>query len=145
MTAPELSCAHDDCCQLALLASDTSHEATIERVVTEALEHHIEAPSVRLVLGRSTERSGEVGRVINEALAEALPTVSPAFRAIYHPGSKKDHAWMGRYRIGRGPTNRVMLDFVVGAGLCVVTSRRGVSILQSPSPRRSLASCGSSA
>ena len=61
-----------------------------------------------------------------------LRRCDPDLRVISHPDSARDHYWVGRYRVVRKPERAVVLDFVVGGGLCVVTNRHGSWIVHSP-------------
>ena len=111
------------------------------------LERHIEVPRPG---GDFLARSADVGVAITSALRAAMVRRRSAgaeyetwpdgslrvpFRVLNHPGAVRDYEWMDRYRVVRKPYHETVLDFVVGGGLCVVSSGRGSWIVHSPAVR----------
>ena len=135
MTAPESCCARVSCCQRRAPGGENDLESIAARVVREVATLHVEAPPLdRSAPYRAVTYSANLATAINEALRDALPdTPDPDLRVVNHPDSTRDHYWVGRYRVVRKPERAVVLDFVVGGGLCVVTNRHGSWIVRGPS------------
>lgn len=134
MVAPPSGCARDDCCERQPADGADSPEAIAESVVVQMLEQHIEAPPLPRHLSLFWMSSNHVPPAIEAALVAALPDVS--LRVASTPPIAGDWTWVHRYQVVRDDGTPV-LDFLLGGGLCVVTTNSGSRILQSLiTPRR---------
>ena len=133
MTVPQSCCARVNCCQRRAPDGENDLESVAGRVVKEMLELH-EGPRLSRSSYGSTEGSANRAHALNTALKEALAEASltDSLRVIWHPDAVRDPVGVERSRIVRHPERTVVVDFVVGGGLCVVTNRYGSWIVHSP-------------
>ena len=145
MTVSQLGCARDDCCRRRPLndVTMTKFKATVARVVVEMLERHIEPPRPGRPMGVKLDAAAKWATALQEAVTDATMDCRPpgavsvsspsyAFRVISHPDAVRDPDGVERYRIVREPDRAVVVDFVMGGGLCVVTNDLGSWIVHSP-------------
>lgn len=147
MTALVRGCSRDDCCWRQPGSDGTEFRATVARVVVEMLERHIEPPRPGRTLGVKLDAAARSAAALQEAVEGATMNCRPpgavsvasphyAFRVISHPDAVRDRDGVERCRIVREPDRAVVVDFVMGGGLCVVTNGLGSWIVHSPAVPR---------
>lgn len=135
MTAPQPVCARDDCCQRQRGADEDDLEAVAGHVVREMLELN-EGPRLGRSSSGSLEGSANRAHALNKALQDALAeaVLTGSLYVIWHPDAVRDPDGVERFRVVRQPERTVVVDFVVGGGLGVVTNGHGSWIVQVQSP-----------
>ena len=130
VTVPQSCCARVNCCQRRAPGGENDLEAVAGRVVQEMLELH-EGPRLGRSSYGSLEGSANQAHALNKALQDALAEAGSLY-VIWHPDAVRDSDGVERFRVVRQPERTVVVDFVVGGGLGVVTNRHGSWIVQSP-------------
>ena len=138
MTATQIGCARDDCCQRRPDSGEDALEAAARIVVMGMLERAIEAPRPS---GDFLARTHNVAVAISGELRAEMERrrVAGADYVAFPDGSLRvlrdsgdDYVWVDRYRVVREPEQMTLLRFVVVGGLGVVTSRHGWWMVHSP-------------
>ena len=130
MTASESCCARVSCCQRRAPGGGNDLDAVVARVVKEKLETN-EGPR------RDRSWKSHVHGVRADALYEALQdawdelSLTGSLGVAFHPYAASD-VGVQRFQVVRHPQRRVVVDFVVGGGLGVVTNCHGSWIVQTP-------------
>ena len=158
MTASQLGCAREDCCRHRPPDDEEDLEAIAGRVVREMLERHIETPRPGKTPGVRVEAAAKRATAIQEALRDVVSEVPAAgtsaeapfpssLRVASHPDAVRDRDGVERCRIVHRRASAtqpavaledVVVDYVMGGGLCVVTTSHGSWIVHSPALPRPL-------
>ena len=99
------------------------------------LEQHLEAPRPGRSSGLNVEASANLALALNQAFLGATigTPYAAALRVVDHPDAVRARDGVARYRVVKRPLRTTVLDFVMGGGLCVGSSRRGTWMVHSPS------------